>query len=63
MADVRLSPGNSGGLLADARGRVIGINSMIAGGLALAVPSNEVESFWRSCVQKLPSGTSEAEAA
>jgi serine protease Do len=44
-ADVRLAPGNSGGPLADARGRVIGINSMIAGGLALAVPSNAVERF------------------
>ena len=47
QADVRIAPGNSGGPLADARGRVIGINSMIAGGLALAVPSNAVERFLR----------------
>lgn len=45
VADVRLSPGNSGGPLANAQGLVIGINSMIAGGLALAVPSNAVERF------------------
>jgi serine protease Do len=45
MADVRLAPGNSGGPLANARGQVIGINTMIAGGLALAVPSHEVERF------------------
>jgi serine protease Do len=45
MADVRLAPGNSGGPLANARGQVIGINTMIAGGLAFAVPSNEVERF------------------
>jgi serine protease Do len=45
QADLRLAPGNSGGPLANARGEVIGINSMIAGGLALAVPSNEVERF------------------
>lgn len=45
QADVRLAPGNSGGLLADAQGRVIGVNSMIANGLALAVPSNAVERF------------------
>src|SRR5713226_147148 len=44
-ADVRLAPGNSGGPLADAQGRVIGINTMIAGGLALAVPSNAVGEF------------------
>jgi serine protease Do len=44
-ADVRLAPGNSGGPLADAQGRVIGINTMIAGGLALAAPSNAVAQF------------------
>jgi serine protease Do len=45
QADLRLAPGNSGGPLADARGRVIGINAMIAGGLALAVPSSLVARF------------------
>jgi serine protease Do len=45
QADVRLAPGNSGGPLADVLGRVIGINSMVAGGLGLAVPSNAVTRF------------------
>ncbi len=44
-ADLRLAPGNSGGPLADATGRVIGINSMIAGGLAFAVPSDAINAF------------------
>ena len=48
QADLRLAPGNSGGPLADARGRVIGINAMIAGGLALAVPTRLVARFLAS---------------
>ena len=45
-ADLRLAPGNSGGPLADLRGQVIGINTMvISGGLALAVPSRSVQMF------------------
>jgi serine protease Do len=45
QASVRLAPGNSGGPLADVRGRVIGINTMVAGRLALAIPSNAVSDF------------------
>lgn len=45
QADVRLAPGNSGGLLANVYGQVIGINTMIMNGLALAIPSRIVERF------------------
>lgn len=45
LADVRLAPGNSGGPLADAYGRVIGINTMIVHGLGAAVPGNAVSAF------------------
>jgi serine protease Do len=44
-ADLRLGPGNSGGPLADAGGRIVGINTMVASGVALAIPSNTVERF------------------
>jgi serine protease Do len=46
-ADVRLAPGNSGGPLADARGRVLGVNAMIYNGLGMAVPSTAIARFLR----------------
>lgn len=52
QADLQLAPGNSGGPLADANGRVIGINSMIAMGLGLAIPSHEVEQFLRRAMRR-----------
>jgi len=45
QADLRLAPGNSGGPLADTGGHVVGLNTMIAGGLALAIPINDVRGF------------------
>ena len=45
QATTRLAPGNSGGPLANGVGDVVGINSMVAGRLALAIPSNTLKNF------------------
>jgi serine protease Do len=47
-SDVQLRPGNSGGALVNARGELVGINSMIwQGDLGVAVPAHVAQS-WRS---------------
>jgi serine protease Do len=45
VANVRLAPGNSGGPLVDAEGRLVGINSMVVNGLGVAVPATLVQQF------------------
>jgi serine protease Do len=45
QSDVRLVPGNSGGPLADAAGRLVGINSMVVNGIGMAISSGTVQRF------------------
>jgi serine protease Do len=56
QSDIRLAPGNSGGPLANANGEIIGINSMIAGNLGVAVSSLEVTRFLKRSVEREPLG-------
>jgi serine protease Do len=54
QADIRLYPGNSGGPLTDMRGRVVGVNAMVAGGLAFAIPSRSVRDFLEQLSETAP---------
>jgi serine protease Do len=53
QADVRLAPGNSGGPLADVHGQIVGINTMVAGGMALAIPAAAVQRFLSAKLQRV----------
>jgi serine protease Do len=54
QADISLAPGNSGGPLCDIEGRVVGINTMVAGGLALAIPAAELRAFLQDLGEAIP---------
>jgi serine protease Do len=54
QADLRLAPGNSGGPLADTSGHIVGLNTMISGGLALAIPINDVRHFVSGALARSP---------
>ncbi len=43
--DLRLAPGNSGGPIVDQHGALMGISTMIAGGLGLAIPLADIDAF------------------
>jgi serine protease Do len=45
VSAIRLAPGNSGGPLVDAEGRLVGLNSMVVNGLGVAVPATLVRRF------------------
>lgn len=54
QADIMLAPGNSGGPLLDIEGRVIGINTMVFGGLALAVPVPDIRALLQAGSEAIP---------
>jgi len=56
QAEVQLAPGSSGGPLVNARGEVVGVNSMIVGGLGFAVPSNAVSRLLAGDLRQAPLG-------
>ncbi len=54
QADISLVPGNSGGPLCDVEGRVVGLNTMVVAGLALAIPATELRVLLQNPGQAIP---------
>jgi serine protease Do len=53
VAGVQLRPGHSGGPMIDAHGRLVGINTMMAGpGVGVAVPVHVVKRFLQQALQR-----------
>jgi S1-C subfamily serine protease len=53
MVSLHMRPGHSGGPLVDARGRLVGINTMIHGpDVGLAVPTHVVVEFLKQALLK-----------
>ncbi|HHP7230741.1 MAG TPA: hypothetical protein ACFCUY_07780 [Xenococcaceae cyanobacterium] len=48
IANFRLAPGNSGGVLANARGEITGLNLAIFQGLALAISARQVATWLKA---------------
>jgi serine protease Do len=54
VASLRLRPGHSGGPLLDVHGRLVGVNTMIAGpNIGMAVPVHVIKAFLRGTVGTL----------
>lgn len=53
-SDVHLAPGNSGGPLADTEGLVVGINTLIANGMGVAIGTRRLSEFVASLVRERP---------
>jgi S1-C subfamily serine protease len=53
VASLQLRPGHSGGPMIDAHGRLVGINTMMAGpGVGVAVPVHVVKRFLQQALQR-----------
>ena len=58
VASLKVRPGHSGGPLVDAKGRLVGINTMMAGpGVGVAVPVHVVKAFLKETLGRQPHAT------